>query len=106
MKYTGASNSFNINGLNITALSKTSGNDEISITTATDTQGIYDKIKDFLTEYNNVINEMTKLYNAASAGSYEPLTDDEKEKMSDKEIEKWEQKIKDSLLKTIQLSAA
>ena len=42
---------------------------------------------------------MTKLYNAASAGSYEPLTDDEKEKMSDKEIEKWEQKIKDSLLK-------
>ena len=99
VKYTGASNSFNINGLNITALSKTSGNDEISITTATDTQGIYDKIKDFLTEYNNVINEMTKLYNAASAGSYEPLTDDEKEKMSDKEIEKWEQKIKDSLLK-------
>ena len=78
VKYTGASNSFNINGLNITALSKTSGNDEISITTATDTQGIYDKIKDFLTEYNNVINEMTKLYNAASAGSYEPLTDDEK----------------------------
>ena len=77
VKYTGASNSFNINGLNITALSKTSGNDEISITTATDTQGIYDKIKDFLTEYNNVINEMTKLYNAASAGSYEPLTDDE-----------------------------
>lgn len=99
VKYTGASNSFNINGLNITALSKTSGNDEISITTATDTQGIYDKIKDFLTEYNNVINEMTKLYNAASAGSYEPLTDDEKENMSDKEIEKWEQKIKDSLLK-------
>lgn len=42
---------------------------------------------------------MTKLYNAASAGSYEPLTDDEKEKMSDKEIEKWEQKIKDPLLK-------
>ena len=42
---------------------------------------------------------MTKLYNAASAGSYEPLTDDEKENMSDKEIEKWEQKIKDSLLK-------
>lgn len=39
---------------------------------------------------------MTKLYNADSAGSYEPLTDDEKDQMSDKEIEKWETKIKDS----------
>ena len=42
---------------------------------------------------------MTKLYNADSAGSYEPLTDDEKDQMSDKEIEKWETKIKDSLLR-------
>ena len=58
-----------------------------------------DKVKDFLTEYNNIINEMTKLYNADSAGSYEPLTDDEKDQMSDKEIEKWETKIKDSLLR-------
>lgn len=44
---------------------------------------------------------MTKLYNADSAGSYEPLTDDEKDQMSDKEIEKWETKIKDSLLRRI-----
>lgn len=99
VEYTGSSNTFNVNGLTITALAKTSGDDEISITTSTDTQGIYDKIKDFLTEYNNIINEMTKLYNAESAGSYEPLTDDEKEDMSDSEIEKWETKIKDSLLK-------
>ena len=106
-KYTGASNSFNINGLNITALSKTSGNDEISITTATDTQGICDKIKDFLTEYNNVINEMTKLYNAASAGSYEPLTDDEKgKKCLTKRLRSGSRKSRIPLLKTIQLSAA
>ena len=69
------------------------------INTSTDTQGLYDTIKDFLTEYNNIINEVTKLYNADSAGSYEPLTDDEKDKMSDTEIEKWETKIKDSLLR-------
>ena len=54
----------------------------------TDAQGIYDKIKDFLTEYNNVINEMTRLYNAESAKDYEPLTDEEKEAMSEKEVEK------------------
>lgn len=96
--YTGSSSTFTINNLTIEALA-TTGNDEISITTSTDTQGIYDKVKDFLTEYNNIINEMTKLYNASSSKGYEPLTDDEKDSMSDKEIEKWETKIKDSLLR-------
>ena len=34
-----------------------------------------------------------------SASKYEPLTDEEKDAMSEKEVEKWEQKIKDSLLR-------
>ena len=42
---------------------------------------------------------MTKLYNADSAKGYEPLTDDEKDAMSDTEVEKWEEKIKASLLR-------
>ena len=101
IKYTGSSNSFSVNGLNITAQVVTGDGDAnaISITTATDTQGIYDKIKDFLSQYNNLINEITSLYNADSAKGYDPLTDDEKDAMSDTEVEKWEQKIKDSLLR-------
>lgn len=95
--YTSEDNSFSINGLSINALAKTNG--EITVTTSVDTQGIYDKVKDFLTEYNTVVNEMMKLYNADSAGDYEPLTDEEKEAMSDEQIEKWENKIKDSLLR-------
>lgn len=114
--YTNTTNDFAINGLNISVtgvtddipdgvdpknvdVSSLSNSTAISITTTTDNQGIYDMVKDFLTEYNNIINEVTKLYNADSAGSYEPLTDDEKDKMSDTEIEKWETKIKDSLLR-------
>ena len=42
---------------------------------------------------------MTKAYNAKSSGDYEPLTDEEKDAMSDTEVEKWETKIKDSLLR-------
>lgn len=105
IKYTGSSNSYSINGLNITAQvvtdtdGKVSDANAISITTSTDTQGIYDKIKDFLSQYNSLINEITSLYNADSAKGYEPLTDDEKDAMSDTEVEKWEQKIKDSLLR-------
>ena len=114
VKYTNTTNDFAINGLNISVngvtddvadpdsdacLSGLNDSTAVSINTTTDSQGIYDTVKDFLTEYNNIINEITKLYNADSAGSYEPLTDDEKDKMSDTEIEKWETKIKDSLLR-------
>ena len=101
VEFTNATNSFAINGLTINAEAVTGDGDDnaISITTNLDTQGIYDKIKDFLTEYNNVINEMTRLYNADSARDYEPLTDEEREAMSDEQIEKWENKIKDSLLR-------
>ncbi len=101
VEFTNATNSFSINGLTINAQAVTGDGDTnaITITTNVDTQGIYDKIKDFLTEYNNVINEMTRLYNADSASDYEPLTDEEKEAMSEEQIEKWENKIKDSLLR-------
>jgi flagellar hook-associated protein 2 len=87
-----------INWTNFDA-SKLSNSKAITVTTSADTQGIYDSIKDFLTNYNNIINEITELYNADSASDYEPLTDDEKDSMSDTEISKWETKIKDSLLR-------
>lgn len=101
VQFTSSSNSFSVNGLTINAQAVTGPGDAnaIQITTSVDTQGIYDKVKDFLTEYNNVIIEMTRLYNAESAKDYEPLTDEEKEAMSDDQIEKWESKIKDSLLR-------
>ncbi len=101
IEYESSLNTYSINGLNITAQQVTGEGDEnaITITTSTDTQGIYDKIKDFLTQYNALINELTSLYNADSAKGYEPLSDDEKDAMSDTEIEKWEEKIKASLLR-------
>lgn len=98
-EFTSSSNVFNINGLTIKATGTTAAGESLTISTDTDTQGLYDKIKDFLTEYNSVINELTSLYNADSAKGYEPLTDDEKSAMSDSEVEKWETKIKDSILR-------
>ncbi len=97
VRYTGSSNTFEVNGLTITALQESE--EKVTLTTRQDTDGIYDKIKNFFKEYNSLINEMDKLYNAESSKGYEPLTDDEKAEMSDSEIEKWEKKIKDSVLR-------
>lgn len=95
--YEGESNTFEINGLTITALQKS--DEEVTLTTRRDTEGVYNMIKNFLKEYNSLINEMDKLYNAPSSKDYEPLTDDEKKELSDSEVEKWEAKIKDSILR-------
>lgn len=97
--FVSSSNTFEINGLTITATKETKDDEVVTITTADDYDAIYDTIKNFLKEYNTLINEMDKLYNAESAKGYEPLTDEEKEELSDNEIEKWEQKIKDSILR-------
>ncbi len=99
VEYVSSSNSITVNGLTVTALQKTDPGETLSVTTQADVQGMYDTIKDFLKEYNALIKEMDELYNADSAKGYEPLTDDEKEAMSDKEIEKWEEKIKGSILR-------
>lgn len=93
------SNNFQVNGLTISVNELTEGNEEISITTDTDVDGIYDMIKDFFKSYNELIKEMDSLYNADSAKGYEPLTDEEKEAMSEKAVDKWEDKIKASILR-------
>uniref|UniRef100_UPI004055E6D4 flagellar filament capping protein FliD n=1 Tax=Acetatifactor sp. TaxID=1872090 RepID=UPI004055E6D4 len=98
-EFTNSTNSFEINGLTITAQSETKEGEVVTITTQNDTDGVYDLVKNFLKEYNAVINEMDKLYNADAAKGYEPLTDDEKYEMSEKQIEEWEEKIKESLLR-------
>ena len=97
VEYSSNTNSITVNGLTIEALAETTS--AITVNVSNDTDALYDKVKDFLTSYNTLMNEMQKLYNADSAKDYEPLTDDEKAEMSETEIEKWEQKIKDSLLR-------
>lgn len=96
-KFTSDTNTITVNGLSVTASAVT--NEEVTITTDTDYDGIYDMIKDFITEYNDIMNEMTKLYSADSARKYTMLSDEEKEAMTDDEVEKWETTIKDSLLR-------
>lgn len=98
VEYESSSNSFSINGLTITAKAET-GDEELTLSTETDYNSIYDNIKSFLKEYNSLINQMDSLYNAVSADDYDMLTDEQKEEMSDEEVKEWEDKIKSALLR-------
>lgn len=93
-------NTFKINGSTYTINHMPSDpNENISVNTDTDYDGVYDVVKNMLKEYNSLINEMSKAFNAESSKGYDPLTDEQKEAMSEKEVEEWEKKIKDSLLR-------
>lgn len=98
-EFTSNTSTFSINGLTIQATAETKDDEPVTITTDTDVDAIYKSIKDMFTEYNKLIKSMDEAYNADSSKGYEPLTDEEKDAMSDKEVEKWETKIKDSLLR-------
>ena len=93
------SNSFQINGLTINAKALTDEDEIITITTDTDVDAIYDKIKNFFKEYNELMTEMSTKYNAASAGDYEPLTEEEQEELSETQLEKWEGILKTASLR-------
>lgn len=95
---TSTSNIITANGLTFELLG-TTGADAVNINVKKDTQAVYDKIKSFVKEYNELLKQMNELYYAGTAKGYEPLTEEQKSAMSEKEIEKWESKIKDSLLR-------
>ena len=101
---TDSSNEFTVNGLTMnltsTTLNKTTGEyEEVQLNVTNDTDAVYNMVKDFIKQYNEVLKELNTKYDAKSARDYDPLTDEQKEAMSEDEIEKWETKIKDSLLR-------
>lgn len=91
--------SIEVAGVTLNLLGTTAAGESVNITVSNDTSAVYDTIKEFITEYNSILKTMNTYYDAASASSYEVLTDEQKEAMSDDEVDKWNTKIKDSLLR-------
>ena len=95
---TSSTSTINVNGLTLNVLDATAG-EEVTISVTKDNSAVYDTIKDFISEYNSILKEMNTKYNAGSARDYDVLTEEQEESMSEDEIEKWNDKIKDSLLR-------
>lgn len=96
---TGTTNNFTANGITFNLKSVTAPGESVTINVTNDVDATYKMVKDFISSYNDILKEMNTLYYASSARGYEPLTDDEREAMTDDQIEKWETKIKDSLFR-------
>jgi len=96
------SNNFTINGITIT-LNQDAAGKTFDINLQKDTSAVSDLVKKFVTEYNKLVDDLNKATKTARPKSdsynyYEPLTDEERKEMSEKDIELWEEKAKSGML--------
>jgi flagellar hook-associated protein 2 len=74
-------------------------NRTITIQVKQDSDTIFNNIKSFIDDYNNLLNTLNKKLSEERFKDYMPLTDDKREKLSEKEIEKWESMARSGLLR-------
>lgn len=94
------SNNISINGLNLTLKAETTAAEAVSVDT--DVDGAYNKIKEFVDEYNKLIDGFNSKLSEKTYRDFQPLTDEQKEAMSENDIKLWEEKAKSGLLKNDQ----
>lgn len=104
VEYNGAliqssTNEVSVNNLTLNLKGETAVGETISVTVSNNTDGIYDMVKEFVKGYNEILKDLNDNYNAKSSRGYDPLTSEQKEAMTEEEVKKWENKIKDSLLR-------
>lgn len=95
------SNTFTVNGVTYTinAVHANPGTDKETINITQDTEAIFNNIKSFIEKYNSVIEKINGKLGEKYNRSYLPLTDEQKEALSDEEVEKWEKAAKTGLLR-------
>ncbi|AOC92629.1 flagellar hook-associated protein 2 [Bacillus sp. L381] len=100
LEMTKTSNNFTINGIKYTLNSVTDSNKTVTINSTTDTDGIFNNIKDFVDKYNTLIKNVNAKVTESKYRDYTPLTDEQREAMTDKQVEQWEAKAKSGLLRS------
>ena len=95
-----SSNTFTVNGVTYTLKKVHGETDEGETVTVTqDVDSVVAKIKEFIEEYNKLIDTIRTKVTEPYDRSYLPLTDAQKDAMKEKDIEKWEEKAKTGLLR-------
>lgn len=95
-------NSFTYDGLTFDIKADfTSGGtvEPIKATVVSDPTKTFDYIKTFVDKYNELIDKFNDQLGEKVNRDYSPLTDEQKESLSEDQIEKWEEKAKSGLLK-------
>ncbi|WP_041903015.1 flagellar filament capping protein FliD [Caldibacillus thermoamylovorans] len=91
------SNTFSMNGVTFT-LKKTTDT-PVTINVNNDNDALFENIKNFVDKYNELVEKIEKKLSEPKYKDYLPLTDDEKEELSETQQEKWENMAKSGILR-------
>jgi len=90
-----STNSITVNGISMDLKAQ----DTTTISVARDTEAVFNTIVKFIEDYNTTVQTITdKLYEKRYP-DYQPLTDQQRETLSEDQIEKWEEKARSGLLR-------
>jgi flagellar hook-associated protein 2 len=64
-----------------------------------DEDALFKSIKDYVDKYNEIIDKINKKVDERTYKDFKPLLAEEKEALSDKQVEQWEEKAKSGLLR-------
>jgi len=93
------SNTFDLNGVNITLKKEFDDGTSASLSINNDGNKVFENIKSFVDKYNELIGKINGKTSEEKYRSYTPLTDEQREQLSDKQQELWEEKAKSGLLR-------
>ncbi len=108
MEYTRSSNTADLDGMTVTFegtfnVDGTEKGADVTFTTKTDTDTVFNAIKSMVDDYNAMVTEIKKAYSdmplqKTDGSKYEPLTSKDEEGMTESEIEAYEEKAKTGIL--------
>ena len=93
-------NTFTINGVEYTLKkAHTAENPDDTITVTQNVDAVFDSIKLFVDEYNKLVDKFSETISEKYDRDYLPLSKEQKDEMTEKEVEKWEKQAKTGLLR-------
>ncbi len=98
MEIVRSTSNFTLDGVTLDISSQAAGQTDITFDVNNNVDEVASNVAKFVDEYNKIINHLDEAISQRPDSDYSPLTDAQKEEMSDTEIENWEEKAKEGIL--------
>ena len=96
---TSSSNTFDIDGLSVTVNGTfSSENSPVTFKSSANIEKASGAVEKFIEKYNALVETVNGAVRTKPSNGYKPLTEEQKDEMSEKSIENWEKKAKEGLL--------
>ncbi|MGN7309483.1 flagellar filament capping protein FliD [Alkalicoccobacillus gibsonii] len=87
-------NTFTISGMTVTLKDTFTEGKAVTLNASTDVDSVVDTVKEFVKQYNELLEHVNGKLTETRNRDFDPLTEEERDGLSDKEAERWEEKAR------------